>query len=160
MAYRKTIRRAPRPPRSAPLPFQFDDGGRAAAGFKGTAGDCVCRSIAIATGYPYMKVYEDINELAKLETITKRKRHISSARNGVYKVTVHRLLESYGWVWHPTMRVGQGCTVHLAQGELPDGRLVVRLSKHETCVIDGVVHDIFDPSRGGTRCVYGYWTEG
>jgi hypothetical protein len=24
-------------------------------------------------------------------------------------------------------------------------------------VIDGVIHDTFDPSRGGTRCVYGYW---
>ena len=22
---------------------------------------------------------------------------------------------------------------------------------------DGVVHDTYDPSRDGTRCVYGYW---
>jgi hypothetical protein len=24
-------------------------------------------------------------------------------------------------------------------------------------VIDGVIHDTHDCSRGGTRCVYGYW---
>lgn len=24
----------------------------------------------------------------------------------------------------------------------------------------GMVHDTFDPSRDGTRCVYGYWKEG
>ena len=24
-------------------------------------------------------------------------------------------------------------------------------------VIDGVVNDIYDGTRGGSRCVYGYW---
>ena len=37
--------------------FIRDDGGRAAAGFKGSAGDCVARSIAIAAGLPYAEVY-------------------------------------------------------------------------------------------------------
>ena len=30
-----------------------DDGGRRAAGFKGEAGDCATRAIAIATGHEY-----------------------------------------------------------------------------------------------------------
>ena len=34
------------------MPFVVDDGGRADAGYKGQTGDCVCRSIAIATGKP------------------------------------------------------------------------------------------------------------
>ncbi len=25
-------------------------------------------------------------------------------------------------------------------------------------MIDGVVHDTYDCTRNGTRCVYGYWT--
>ena len=33
------------------------------------------------------------------------------------------------------------------------------VSKHITAVVDGVIHDTFDPSRDGTRCVYGYWQE-
>jgi hypothetical protein len=27
-------------------------------------------------------------------------------------------------------------------------------------VIDGVIHDLYDPSRDGTRCVYGYYQKG
>ena len=42
------------------LELKFNDGGRAAAGYEGQAGDCVVRSIAIATGMPYQKVYDDL----------------------------------------------------------------------------------------------------
>jgi hypothetical protein len=38
------------------MTFVHDDGGRVAAGFKGHAGDCVVRAIAIATGIPYRQV--------------------------------------------------------------------------------------------------------
>ena len=31
-------------------------------------------------------------------------------------------------------------------------------SKHCTAWIDGECHDTYDPTRDGTRCVYGYWT--
>lgn len=48
--------------------------------------------------------------------------------------------------------------MHLRASELPAGRLIVAVSKHLTCVIDGVIYDTHDPSRGGTRCVYGYFT--
>ena len=49
--------------------------------------------------------------------------------------------------------------MHLRADELPPGRLVVSVTHHLTAVIDGVIHDTHDPSRGGTRCVYGVWTE-
>ena len=39
-----------------------DDGGRAAAGYVGNTGDCVTRSIAIATGLPYKEVYDALAE--------------------------------------------------------------------------------------------------
>lgn len=37
--------------------FQYNDGGRKDAGYKGFTGDCVCRAICIASGLPYQKVY-------------------------------------------------------------------------------------------------------
>ena len=40
--------------------FQIHDGGREAYGFKGGAGDCVVRSIAIASKLPYLQVYEEL----------------------------------------------------------------------------------------------------
>lgn len=140
------------------LPFIYNDGGRKAAGFRGTTGDCVCRAATIASGKPYAEVYALINELSGKERTGKRKRGISSARTGVYKGTIARLMEHLGFVWTPTMSVGSGCKVHLRSGEIPTtGRLVVSLSRHSVAVIDGTVHDLSDPSRGGMRCVYGYW---
>lgn len=138
---------------------EIDDGGRKAAGYQGTAGDCVVRAIAIATGMPYQSVYDGINATAVGERRGKRKRGVSSARNGVYKGTIRKYLAALGWKWTPTMGIGTGCKVHLKADELPAGRLVVSLSKHLTAVIDGVIHDTHDPQRDGTRCVYGYWAK-
>lgn len=139
------------------IPFQFNDGGRAAAGYKGQAGDCVTRAIAIATGRPYQQVYDAINELCKTEKRSKRKRGKSDARAGVHKDVYHRYLLAAGATWVPTMAIGQGCTVHLRNGELPAARLVVSLSRHLAAVMYGTLHDLSDCSRGGTRCVYGYY---
>lgn len=138
--------------------WQKNDGGREAAGYKGQAGDCVTRAIAIATGKPYQEVYDALNGLAVNERKGKRKRGKSSARNGVYRATFAKYLLSLGWQWHPTMAIGSGCKVHLKSDELPQGNLIVSVSRHMVAVINGVIHDTHDPSRDGTRCVYGYWS--
>jgi hypothetical protein len=142
---------------SADVKWVFDDGGRAAAGYRGKAGDCVCRAIAIATGNPYQDIYDQLNALAASERSSKRRRDKSSARRGIYKPMTRKYIASLGWTWTPTMTVGSGCTVHLRQDQLPSGRLIVSVSHHLVAVIDGVIHDTHDGSRGGTRCVYGYW---
>lgn len=139
------------------IQWEFDDGGRADAGFKGSAGDCAVRAIAITTGLVYKDIYDEINRLATRERTGKRKRTISNARTGVHRVTMHRLMTSLGAEWIPTMGIGTGCTVHVSKDELPGGRLILNLSKHFTAVIDGVLRDTHDCSREGTRCVYGYW---
>lgn len=134
----------------------YDDGGRSNY-FKGTAGDCVCRAIAIATRKDYKEVYDLINEYAKRERTGKRKRGKSSARSGVYMTTTRKIMADLGWTWVPTMQIGSGCTTHLRAEELPSGRIICSTSKHLVAVIDGVIHDTHDPSRDGERCVYGYW---
>lgn len=161
------------------------DGGRAAAGFKGSAGDCVARAVAIASGRPYAEVYARLAAGMGSQRQGKRRRKSgASARNGV---SVRRqwfkgYMRELGAEWTPTMQIGSGCKVHLTDGELPMGRLVVSVSKHYTAVIDGVIHDTHDPQRepettvcykagatdsrsaevshttiSGGRCVYGYW---
>lgn len=149
----------------------IDDGGRAAAGYKGLTGDCAVRAIAIASGKPYQEVYDAINEAAKMERNGKRKRGKSNARTGVYRATVDRYLKTIGATWTPTMTIGSGCKVHLRKSELPSGRLVACVSRHYVAVIHGVIHDTHDPQRipfdhadsdkrdlNGTRCVYGFYT--
>ncbi len=140
------------------MKLMFNDGGRTAAGFRGRAGDCVARAIAIATGKPYREVYDALNALATTERTGKRKKRKSSSRDGVFPQTYSRYLLSLGWRWTPTMSIGSGCRVHLRASELPGGSLIVRLSRHLTAVIEGELHDTHDCSRGGTRCVYGYFS--
>lgn len=137
--------------------FQYNDGGRAAAGYKGSTGDCVVRSIAIITGKPYKEVYDAINTLAPHEKKSKKKRGKSNARTGVHKDVYHKYLLSLGMKWTPTMLIGQGCKVHLRADELPKGKLIVSVSRHLTAVIDGVIHDTHNPSeRGSTIYPLGY----
>jgi hypothetical protein len=81
-----------------------------------------------------------------------------SPRLGNHKKIYKDYIESLGFKWFPTMKIGQGCKVHLRKDELPSGTLIVNVSRHLTTVINGVINDTYDPSRDGTRCVYGFWT--
>jgi len=143
--------------------FNFNDGGRAAAGYKGFTDDCVCRAICIATGLPYKQVYERLangnasQRRGKGES--KYKVRSKTAARGIN--TKRKWFEDYlnelGFKWVPTMKIGEGCKVHLSEKELPKGRLIINVSKHFTTVIDGTLNDTHDCSRSGTRCVYGYY---
>lgn len=165
------------------MDYIYNDGGRAAAGFKGPADDCVCRAIAIVSGKPYAEVYKYLANGAGRERKTRGK----SARNGIRvgRKWFKDYMASLGFKWVPTMGIGTGCKVHLSEGELPaKGKLIVSVSKHYTAMIDGVINDTHDPRREvhstrpismgpmkqgeftndgkwvhsiKRRCVYGYW---
>jgi hypothetical protein len=138
------------------MKYEYNDGGRSEAGYKGSTGDCVVRAISIASQRPYQEVYELVNSYASNEYKSRVSKK-SNARTGVRKSTIRKMMQDLGFVWTPTMKIGSGCKVHLVESELPEGRLVVQVSKHITAVLDKVIHDTYDPSRDGTRCVYGYW---
>jgi hypothetical protein len=143
-----------------PLPYRYDDAGRSDR--KSSTRDCVTRAVAIAAELPYEQVWKEIaagNATQRRTRSTVRISGVETADLGVH--TTRKWFRDYmaglGFSWTPTMAIGQGTTVHLRQGELPTGRLVVHVSRHSLAVIDGVMHDTHDPSRDGTRCVYGYW---
>lgn len=138
----------------------YDDGGRSKYFQAEKVGDCVARAIAIASNKDYKEVYDALNELAKNERIGKRKKKKSNSRSGVYTRTAKKYIEDVlGWKWTPCMTIGSGCKVHMKADELPMGTLICNLSKHFTCVKDGVIYDTYDCSRNESRCVYGYWTK-
>ena len=140
--------------------YTYNDGGRAAAGFSGTSRDCVARAVAIASQRPYLEVY---NRLADGNAIQRRTRgSVGGARTASNGIETKRkwfadYMKELGFKWVATMGIGTGCKVHLKGEELPKGRLVVNVSRHCVAVIDGVINDNHDCTRGGTRCVYGYW---
>lgn len=122
-----------------------NDGGRSKY-FKGTAGDCVTRAIAIATEQDYKVVYDALRSISG-----------KTPRDGVKRKVYEKYILSLGWKWKPLMFIGSGCTTHVREDELPKGRLILSLSRHLVAFIDGNLHDTYDSSREGTRCVYGYY---
>ncbi len=142
--------------------FRHNDGGRAAAGYRGSARDSVARAIAIAAQRPYAEVYAALaaGVGAQRQRKTDGARRPASARNGVNvrQTWFRNYMQTLGFHWTATMSIGSGTTTHLRADELPPGRLVVAVSRHYTAVIDGVIHDTNDPSRNGSRAVYGYWS--
>jgi hypothetical protein len=161
------------------MPWVADDGGRAAAGFLGSAGDCGVRAFSIALGQPYRQTYQELTEelrsyrelLSKSRSAKRRAlahRIRTTPRDGLVSEVAKRYAAGKGWAWVPTMGIGTGCRVHLLQQELPNaGPVIVNLSKHYCAVVDGVIRDTFDPNQPrvywtgelgeGPRCVYGVW---
>lgn len=144
------------------MDFVYNDGGRSRYYRAESVGDCVTRAIAIATRTDYKEVYDSINKLAKAERVGSKKRHISSSRNGVYKITERKYLESIGWSYKPLMKIGSSEHYYLTESDLEtlgleDGRYILQIRRHLTAVIDGVINDTFNPSEYYDPMLYGYY---
>jgi len=129
------------------MKFNYNDGGRSKYFRATNVGDCVTRAIAIATQRDYKEVY---NEVAKILGY--------SPRDGVKHQHTRKVVEHFGGRWTALMAIGTGCKHHLKDGEIPmQGNIICSVSGHLVAVVNGVINDLTDCSRGGTRCVYGYW---
>lgn len=128
------------------MTFKQNDGGRQAAGFKGTAGDCGARAMAIALGLDYKLVYK---ELAQANADNGRAK---SARDGIYKDIYADVLKRYGWVWVSAPKlIGRKARY----SDLPTtGNLIMRMAGHYAALVDGVLNDSWDSRH---KMVYGYW---
>ena len=130
------------------------DGGRKDAGLRGSfTGDCVIRSIALASDRPYKRIYNDFKGM-----IAHRLGYVPEDGILTTKPAFKRYMVESGFVWNITCRIGSRDRVHMNAAELPMGRLVLSLSKHYTAVINHVIYDTYDPSNNGTRMVYGFWS--
>ena len=127
------------------MAWKFHDGGRAAAGFKGKAGDCVCRAISIALELDYREVYAALKVACRPE---QRRGKFCSPKKGIYPATSSRLLKELGWMWTDAEH----------WSELPDGRIIVKFDGHLTAMVDGVIMDTHDSGHQGTREVLGYFS--
>jgi len=127
----------------------------------------VTRAIAIVTKKPYGEVYDGFFKRIKIFEATRKIAAAKKAANGggrsgttpgneITKEIYHPYLtEELGMIWTPTMKIGQGCKVHVRENDLPKGTLIVRVSHHLSAVIDRVINDLWDCSD---KCVYGYYS--
>ncbi len=129
------------------MDFIWNDGGRAACGYVGLTGDCVTRSITIATGAFYRDVYEKLGKASE-----------KSPRDGVQPGTAAVYLAERDW------RRTLGFERPFFVEDLPRGVVIVHLAKaneraqHFCTIIDHVVHDTWDPSDDDDYIVKSYWT--
>lgn len=126
--------------------FIWHDGGRASAGFVGSAGDCVVRAISIATGQSYRSTYEDLGELSK-----------ASARDGVSMEFVGRYLSNLGW----QAFAGHERPFHEVDfPKTPTIFFIAADSKrlHLCTVVGATVYDTWDPRDDEEYRVRQYWT--
>jgi hypothetical protein len=124
-----------------------NDGGRSQAGYKGSAGDCGARAMAIALGLDYKTAYSELAQANKDKGFAK------SARDGIYKDIYSDVLAKYGWVWTPAPKfVGRKAKC----SDMPSGTVIARQAGHYVAVIDGMPNDVWDCSQ---KMIYGYWAK-
>jgi hypothetical protein len=140
------------------LAYAYDDGGRAADGRRRGAHDSLVRAVAISEKKPYRTVHDDLMTFCDCyDRDHPRMTFRSLVGPGATSKIVRAFMAERRWVWIPMMRVGSRARVHLRRHEIPHGRVVARISKQYTAVVDGVLRDLSDTSRAGNRCVYGVY---
>lgn len=127
------------------MAFIFNDGGRKAAGYKGVAGDCGARALAIALDIDYQMAYKIIANTNSDFGYSK------SARNGIHKTVYDWLLKDFGFKWHSAPKF-DGRKAYCK--DMPKGIVIARQAKHFVAVINGIPHDTWDSSN---KMIYGYW---
>lgn len=152
-----------------------DDGGRSAAGFKGYAGDCGVRAIAIVLDRraEYGNIYDRLAAMHYDYCMAKAKhahahnkdvwlrRAKRSARNGLYPETIETFLREHGdWRYVNLTKFGESPA---RMSDLPTNvRIIIRFRKHFAAMLDGALHDTYDSSAVGMqddRAVFGYWVQ-
>ena len=127
------------------MKYKFNDGGRAAAGYKGKARDCGARALAIALDLDYQTAYDQLAQANKDHGYEK------SANNGLYREVFESVLNTYGYKWHKAP-VFKGRKARVS--DMPKGKVIARQARHYVAVIDGVANDIGDCTH---KMVYGFW---
>src|SRR5262249_2326010 len=141
---------------SGRCPFVKDNGGGPE-----NEGNCVPRSIAIATGKPYDEVVGALRaEAARFsDRVPDRMESegIRKSKKGAYNFepqAVDPYLRAIGWEFTRPKE-----PMRLRADDLPSGRLIVSINRHYVAVIDGVIHDLYDSGGAGKIKVEGYYTK-
>jgi hypothetical protein len=140
--------------------FEYDDGGRAAAGFPslvlaaGGPGDCQCRAITLATGRPYAEIHAELSELAAGGA--------HDVDNGAGPDVAKYWLRRAGQTFTLNREVGpRGAVRHRTVRDLPrTGAFVLvfmgKTQGHLSALVDGVNRDLEDHLDSN---LWGWWSK-
>ena len=137
--------------------YRYDDGGRAASGFKGHTGDCVVRAIAILTGVSYSDIYRRMAGAMRHGGYAAsgngyRQKPRRGLRPRLSARTIQNLVKtSYGL---RRVNLGRGPRPTYTEAWLLHGDCLVGTAKHISAIVDENLRDTFD-SRIYDARVYG-----
>lgn len=115
--------------------YEYNDGGRSEF-FKGKReGDCVPRSIAIATGKSYQEVWQELHVIA----------YDSGYAYNTNK-TYLEYLESIGW---EEVKLPRN-SFRMNEFPMPDDFVILYINSHLVAALDDTVYDIWDVRRNST----------
>ena len=133
------------------IDYQYDDGGREAAGYRGRTGDCVVRAIAVCARQNYRAVYLTMAEQMKRNgyaasgnayAIRERHRRAPRRKGQISARRVQdRVLELYGF---RKVRLPAGARPTFTEAHRRFGDCIVGTTKHVAAVVDGALRDTFD----------------
>ena len=152
------------------LKFQFDDGGRKAAGYQGATGDCVIRALSINLGLHYEDIYKTFipqqNEqvisrpymgLRRQAKLTTTSSQFANGKCSGISINVYGpVLKEHGWI---DRKIDGHLTVKQAIQQF--GRtLIFRIANssvhHLVAVKNGVVRDTWNSTK--TRSICQVWS--
>ena len=115
------------------------DGGRADAGHKGLAGDCITRAISIALDLPYQEVWNEFDTEG------------DSPDDGVQLLVASKFLYDRGWKSTP-----KSGTVAEVAAEIKNGMIICELldTAHYVAIVDGKYHDTWNSGAIQARAAW------
>ena len=135
------------------IDFQYDDGGRLEAGYKGQARDCVVRAYCILTGEDYRAMYK---------VFAKAQGELTggpvSARNGIVRAVSRPMFEALGL---QKIKLGRGKRPTFTEAYNLYGDCIVSTTRHLCALVNGALRDTADcrtylfPQGHTIRCVQG-----
>jgi len=121
--------------KDAGLSFRYNDGGRQAAGYRGLAGDCVTRALAILLELDYRDTYRTVARA--VQSVTGRR----SARNGVPGKLTPKVFAAYGL---RKVSLPPGRRPTLAEAHARFGNCIVQSRRPLSAVCNGSLQDVLD----------------
>ena len=130
-----------------PYPFRQDDGGRSTSRRPRQKSDCAVRALAIASGLPYDRVYDDLATMGRRCSRGTPKGTIAAWLRLRCDAARHAFPATAG---RPRMHVDT-----FLAGPGAQGRWVVRIAGHVFAALDGTAYDTSAPRQNA--CVYCAW---
>lgn len=132
--------------------FLPTDAGRSTSRRPRQSNDCTVRALALVTGLPYDEVYDRCAlEGRKCGKGMHLKDWLPAATVGGYR---------FVWTPFPAIKGQRRMNPVTFARKYPEGRFILRLSKHVVACVNGVIMDTSEnqgPMGLGWRCVYGAW---